>query len=194
MCSSGQSVIHVAFAPPCDLITPSPSHRLLPLFLCGPPPSPRPYIPLHWHFHLIYQMLTSCMHILPTTCWGDCSPALITLGFCGQLFDVQPGCFLFYQHSPVKKLDLSQYAFSLNFYFLMFSLPFPSMLSFLTYSESLISLSAIHLRHSGPRTLRNLFDSNSRKGLKTILQPKKSLKSLIPTIGSNGRPTVQSCT
>ena len=57
----------------------------------------------------------------------------------------------------VRKLDLLLYAFSLNFHFLIFILQFPSMIPFLTYSELLILISVIHLRHSRLRTARNQF-------------------------------------
>ena len=48
----------------------------------------------------------------------------------------------------VRKLGLSHLCFSLNFYFLMFLLQFPSIFSLLTYSHSFIPLSADHPRHS----------------------------------------------
>ena len=47
----------------------------------------------------------------------------------------------------VRKLDLSQLCFSLNFYFLMFLSQFPSMFPLLTYSQSFFSLSADYPRH-----------------------------------------------
>ena len=53
--------------------------------------------------------------------------------------------------SYVRKLDLVHLCFSLNFYFLMFPLQFPSMFPLLTYSQSLILLSADYLRHSRQR-------------------------------------------
>ena len=51
----------------------------------------------------------------------------------------------------VRKLDLSHLCFSLNFYFLMFLLQFPSMFPLLTYSQSFFSLSADYPRHSRRR-------------------------------------------
>ena len=54
----------------------------------------------------------------------------------------------------VGRLDLSQYAFSSNFYFLTLPLQFPSMFPFLIYSQSLSLLLAIYSRHSRPRTAR----------------------------------------
>ena len=58
---------------------------------------------------------------------------------------------LFDQDKCVRKLDLSQLCFSLNFYFLMFLSQFPSMFPLLTYSQSFFSLSADHPRHSRRR-------------------------------------------
>ena len=59
----------------------------------------------------------------------------------------------------------------------MFLLQFPSMLPFLTYSQSLVLLSADHpdTPDEGKQDF-DLFDY--RKGLNTILVPKKSLKRL----------------
>ena len=51
----------------------------------------------------------------------------------------------------VRKLDLLHLCFSLNFYFLMFLLQFPSMFSLLTYFHSFFSLSADYPRHSRQR-------------------------------------------
>ena len=70
----------------------------------------------------------------------------------------------------VRKLDLSHLCFSLNFYFLMFLLQFPSMFLLLTYSQSLIPLSANHSRHPRQIKGKQYFDSfDYRKGLNTIL-------------------------
>ena len=44
------------------------------------------------------------------------------------------------ERAAVRKLDLSQLCFSLNFYFLMFLRLFPSMFPLLTYSQSFLSL------------------------------------------------------
>ena len=57
----------------------------------------------------------------------------------------------------VRKLDLSQYAFSLNFYFLMFLTHFLlCFFSYLIFNHS-FSLLAFHPRHSRPGTARNCF-------------------------------------
>ena len=48
----------------------------------------------------------------------------------------------------VRKLDLSQLCFSLNFLFSYVHSQFPSMFLLLTYSQSFFSLSADYLRHS----------------------------------------------
>ena len=48
----------------------------------------------------------------------------------------------------VKKLDLLNLCFSLNFYFLICPLQFPSMFPFLTHSQSFILLSADCQGHS----------------------------------------------
>src|SRR6202000_1179230 len=56
----------------------------------------------------------------------------------------------------VRKLDLLQLCFSLNFYFLMFLCLFPSMFLSLTYSQSFLFLSADHPRHSRRRRTKNL--------------------------------------
>ena len=53
-----------------------------------------------------------------------------------------------FQKAVVRKLDLSQLCFSLNFHFPMFLHLFPSMFLSLTYSQSFIFLSADHPRHS----------------------------------------------
>src|SRR6202000_443254 len=55
----------------------------------------------------------------------------------------------------VRKLDLSQSCFSLNFYFYMFLRLFPSMFPLLTYSQSFLFLSADHPRHSRQRRSKN---------------------------------------
>ena len=56
-----------------------------------------------------------------------------------------------FQKFSVRKLDLSQLCFSLNFYFLMLLSRFPSMFPLLTYFQSFFSLSADYLRHSRRR-------------------------------------------
>ena len=62
------------------------------------------------------------------------------------------GCRDFWVHGDiVRKLDLSHLCFSLNFYFLMFLSQFPSMFLLLIYSQSFLSLSADHPRHSRQR-------------------------------------------
>ena len=53
--------------------------------------------------------------------------------------------------TTVRKLDLSQLCFSLNFYFLMFLSQFSFMFPLLTYSQSFFSLSADYPRHSRQR-------------------------------------------
>ena len=82
----------------------------------------------------------------------------------------------------VRKLDLSQYAFSLNFYCPIFpsqSLSILSLLNLLSITQSFIChlLEALKTKDSKKKIL-----SNTGKGLNIILQPKKSLKSLRPTI------------
>ena len=53
--------------------------------------------------------------------------------------------------TTVRKLDLSQLCFSLNFYFLCFPRNFLLCFPLLTYSQSFFSLSADHPRHSRRR-------------------------------------------
>ena len=69
----------------------------------------------------------------------------------------------------------------------VFRSQFPSMCFFLILLSIVQLLSASYLRHSRQRQSRRWFIGN-RKQSKVILQPKKSLKTLRPTVGSNGRP------
>ena len=59
------------------------------------------------------------------------------------------------QQPPVRKLDLSQLCFSLNFYFLVFFHNFLLCFPLLTYSQSLILLSDHYPRHSRRRISKN---------------------------------------
>ena len=132
-------------------------------------PTPPPSIPtdhvlclISWHPQLILvpgvlQLWETSFfphHVAPLDFPRALSPTKSFLGGCpsmGNLFFLLITWFSFLVRATVRKLDLSQLCFSLNFYFLMFLSQFPSMFPLLTYSQSFFSLSAYHRRHSRRR-------------------------------------------
>ena len=94
------------------------------------------------------------------------------------------------QQVDVRKLDLLQYTFSLNFYFLVFLSHFPSMFS-LSNLFSMIHFFICHL----PKTLKTrkckkLIHSDNRNSLKLFCDYRILQKNPKLTIGSNGRPII----